>query len=68
MTSPSNSLPGKSLPTEARWDELASHLPQSVAELGVWIEAHLSDLEEKFAPYITPRTMKKSILTERRSS
>ncbi len=67
MTSPSNSIPNHSLPSEARWDELASHLPQSVAELGIWIEDQLHTLEDRFGGYVTERSLKKDLLGGRPS-
>jgi hypothetical protein len=66
MTSPSNSPPEKApIPVEAKWDQLAALLPASVAQIGDFVDADLSELERRFFDFMTPNSVKKSLRSER---
>ncbi len=65
MISPSNSSGNSLLPNEARWDELTSHLPGSVEELGLWVDDSLAALEDRFASYVTRKSLKKDLRSDR---
>jgi hypothetical protein len=52
MTNPSPT-PNSPLPSEARWDDLAEHLPKTVGEFGLWLEAQLATLEGNFCEFVT---------------